>query len=144
MVSFSALEVLEANELHTSTMCQLTQLKELHLELTSNDINLGAMASNLNNFERLRIVGTVDQLSSFLRHSKKLKFVIFEDYTGDCNALDVSDLNRSHRTSGMKQKVQIGIRAYLYLETKRTEKQENNDLIEIIRVETMRQHFHFR
>lgn len=77
MVSFSALGVLEANELHTSTMCQLTQLKELHLELTSNDINLGAMASNLNNFERLRIVGTVDQLSSFLRHSKKLKFVIF-------------------------------------------------------------------
>lgn len=70
--------------------------------------------------------------------------LFFEDYTGDCNALDVSDLNRLHRTSGMKQKVRIGVSAYLYLETKRTEKQENNDLIEIIRVETVRQHFHFR
>lgn len=143
MISFRPLEVLSTYEFITNGMSQLTQLKELYLWSLDCDVSLETMALNLGNLERLRIDGTVSQLMSFLRHSKRLKFVIFGDKNGFFYALNLYNLNEARRISGMKRKVRIGVYEDKYLATKWKEKNVNYDLVEISRKETMRKYFHY-
>lgn len=112
---FGALDALNIYGYYTNAISHLTQLTELHLELCENDIDFEIMVRNLGNLERLVLKGSVGQLSSFLRHSKKLKFVIF---TGNINALTLFDLNEVRKLSDMQDKVEIGVPEYQFLRTK--------------------------
>lgn len=107
MTSFSAFEVLYTCRFHTN-ICRLTQLKELHiLELNrQTGFDLEAVAKNLINLERLWIECTVGEILSFLRYSKKLRMVVWENGTIPANALNLFHLNEMRRTGGMQRKVQ--------------------------------------
>lgn len=119
LMSFDALEALCTADFYTN-VCYLAQLKELHLQYLHPEVNLETMSMNFQSLERLCIGGTLDHLTSFIRHSKRLKFVIFDGYTGNHNSLDLLKLNRARQASGIKCKVQIGVfeDRSLYLPTK--------------------------
>lgn len=121
----------------------LAQVKELHLLHLHPGVNLEAIAINFQNLEQLFIGGTLDHLTSFIRHSKRLKYVIFDGYTGNHNSLDLLKLDRARQASEMKFKVQIGVfeDRSLYLPTKWNAKNSNLDLVEITRAESIRKHF---
>lgn len=140
MASFGALEVLYTAHFITNIHL-LTQLKELQFGLLDDTIDLKPVAENLKNLERLWIDCTIDQLLPFLRHSKKLKMVIFKDGTRCGDALNVHKLSEVRDESGAKQKVKIGVCEDIYLATKWKTTCVCCDLIEITRIETIREQF---
>ena len=143
MISFNALEILDACTFYSAAMSQLIQLKELHFFGFGTDVDFEQIAQNLINLEQLHIRCTIDQLMPFLRHSTKLKFITFYDCYEKYDALNVSNLNQVRRTGGMQRKIQIGVNQEQYLATKWKENNGNGDLVEITRAETIHKYFHF-
>lgn len=143
MKSFSSLEVLFSFSF-PANVCRLTNLKELQLSAYKTDENdLKPIAMNLINLERLSIEGTIDQLLSFLRHSRTLKLAILDDRRTPSNALNVLTMNEVRRIGGMKSKVRIGVSEKQYLATKWKWNCLSHNLVEIIRVETIREYFDY-
>lgn len=120
----------------------MTELKELHLTIDGTDLETIAM--NLINLERLWIGGAVDHLKIFLRYSKTLKMVIFDDCNNPGDALNLFTLNQERKMAGSQRKVRIGVFESKYLATKSMAKNVNYDLVEIIRAETIREHFVYK
>lgn len=120
-------------------MCDLTQLKKLHLMNVHRNVNFDTLAMNLIDLERLLILGTVEQFSSFLRHSKKLKFVFFIEcklnfmHNDGYNVVDLFKLNRMREMSGIKHQIQIGLYRHQYVATKWKTNHLKFDFIEITR-----------
>lgn len=138
MISFSGLETLCILGSYTN-MCQLDQLKEMQIVWFHPEPNLDILAKSLTNLERLSISGSINQLEPFLRHSKKLKYVSYQDYFG--NALDVPELNAVRKMSKIQRKVKIGLYEGDYLRTKSLARNIDFDLIEIVREQSIRKHF---
>lgn len=142
MVSFGAPEILATHRGSLRSMSRLVQLKELHLwniEDRNSDI-LETIARNLINLERLLIIGTVEHLEPFVRHSKSLKFILF-DYMDESD-LDLTKLNRVRQMSGMQQTIQIGVfNVEKYLATKWRADNWGCNLVKIRRVHPILEHF---
>lgn len=143
MTSFGALEIFETYKFYSNLMCDLSQLKEFHLDHMDDHTDLEKMAIYLVNLERLWIGGTVNQLSSFIRLSKKLNFITFNNTNRDNNALNLFTLNRVRHMGGNQSKVRIGVDEKQYLVTKWKNKEVDYDFVEITRAERIREHFHY-
>lgn len=145
MASFGALEALFTQCYPTSGICNLTQIKELYLnnyKYIKEDLETIAM--NFVNLEKLSIQCTTNELLLFLRHSKKLKFVLYFDEE-DSKALDLQDLNRLRQKNGMENKVTIGVcHEWSYLATKWIARNVNYDLVEITLSHALRKYFHYK
>lgn len=142
MTSFVALEKLDIYQFFTDAIGHFTQLKELHLSALDDDKDSKAIAINLINLERLHIEGPVEQLLPFLRNSKNLKFVHFEDLDSFENPLNLYKSNCERHIGGMQRKVLIGVCDEQHLATKWKEHNVNYDLVEIARVKTILKYFH--
>lgn len=143
LTPFSALEALYLNEFHASVY-NLTQLKEFHIGLKiKDDVDLEAIAKNLVNLERLWLECTGDQFSLFLEHSKKLKMAIWKDSNKGGDALNLLHLNDKRQMSGMTQKVIIGVCEHTYVATKYMAIKMEYELVEIVRMEKIREQFAF-
>lgn len=144
MTSFSALDVFVTFNFYPN-ICQLSQLKELHLMDVTSYVDLDvlkAIAVNLKNLERLCIRGEVKQLEPFFRYSKKLEMVIFKNRRYSHDPLDLLNLNEIRRKGGMQRKVKLGVSEWLYLPTKWMANNANLHLVEIIRKSIILEHFH--
>lgn len=150
MLSFNGIEMLGVCQRFSSAMCQgLTQLKELELQRVKIP-DLETMAQTLINLELLRIDGTADILTAFIRHSKRLKFVIFRYHSGvydpqrndDKFVLNLDELNRERKLSGSEGTVQIGLPEKLFLANKWSIRNLScGTLVEIVRKGKILQHF---
>lgn len=145
MASFDALKVLHMEKFRAN-ICHLTGLKELHLYGIKHQADAETVARNLINLERLRFGpgGTIEHLMPFLRHSMKLKYAILDNsLTFGMAALNSMTLNELRRMDGAKRKVRIGVPENLYLTSKWKTQNVNCDLVEVTRVEMIREHFDY-
>lgn len=142
MASFSAFEVFCACQFYPS-ICQLTHLKELHLDKMDHEMNLDILAKNLENLERLYIEGSVDQLVTFVRYSKSLKIVICFDRESPDDTLNLFHFNQMRQMGGSKRKVRIGLYENMYLATKWNAINVDYDLVEVTRAETIFKQFDY-
>lgn len=150
MISISGIEMLGVCNRFSSAMCQgLTQLKELELQRVKI-LDAETMAKNLINLGRLWFQSTFDVLSAVIRHSKRLKFVIFRYRSGVFKerhndkkfVLNLADLNSERALSGVEGTVHIGLHEKLFLATKWKATNVNcGTLVEITREGKIMQHF---
>ncbi len=139
LATLNDLKVMRINQdIDLSGLVHLTELC-----IWGNVINIESMAKNLNNLESIFFLyATIDDISPFFRHSKRLKTVKVCSFHGAGSvlwpggpisdfALNLFALNEQRKLLGSKTRVTVCVQESIYLRTKMA---KNNFIFDFVRI----------